>query len=166
MIFVLMLSNVFALSENIVSEEQVEAVPIIRSKEDQSVKYQITDNVINPEIEKKNKENEERYAREEAARKFKEQLILIVVIAVLIGAVIYIIKPIDKEKLGNIASKITKKKINLKSYNTDILIIISFLEFHRLIHILKLLLLLNIYLFQYLVLLVLMVFLSYHLTFY
>ena len=101
MIFVLMLSNAFALSENIVREEPVEAVPIIRSKEDQSVKYQITDNVINPEIEKKN----------------KEQLILIVVIAVLIGAVIYIIKPIDKEKLGNIASKITKKKINLKSYN-------------------------------------------------
>ena len=117
MIFILMLSNAFALSENIVSEEQVEAVPIIRSKEDQSVKYQITDNVINPEIEKKNKENEERYVKEEAARKFKEQLILIVVIAVLIGAVIYIIKPIDKEKLGNIASKITKKKINLKSYN-------------------------------------------------
>lgn len=117
MIFVLMLSNAFALSENIVREEPVEAVPIIRSKEDQSVKYQITDNVINPEIEKKNKENEERYAREEVARKFKEQLILIIVIAVLIGAVIYIIKPIDKEKLGNIASKITKKKINLKSYN-------------------------------------------------
>lgn len=117
MIFVLMISNAFSLSENIVREEPVEAVPIIRSKEDQSVKYQITDNVINPEIEKKNKENEERYEREEAARKFKEQLILIVVIAVLIGAVIYIIKPIDKEKLGNIASKITKKKINLKSYN-------------------------------------------------